>query len=117
LKTYEASEITDELMKRELEKAKEYSLVILKTTPGTFTEEAAPIIWEHGRRNFALRADGVLSIVCPAGDRGEVAGIGIFAGSVDDVRAIMREDPAVESGVLGFEVHPIRGFPGDRLPD
>jgi hypothetical protein len=116
LTSYDVSQITDEFMMRERERASEYSLVILRTTPTTFSEEAAPIIWEHGRRNFALRADGVLSIVCPANDRGELAGIGIFAASSDDVRALMREDPAIEAGVLQFDVHPIRGFPGDRLP-
>jgi hypothetical protein len=116
LKPYDVSQISDEFMQREREKTKEYSLVILKTTPKTFTEDAAPIIWEHGRRNFALRAGGVLSIVCPANDRGQLAGICIFAAPIDDVRALMQGDPAVESGVLDFEVHPIRGFPGDRLP-
>jgi hypothetical protein len=28
----------------------------------------------------------------------------------------MDRDPAVEAGALEYEVHPVRGFPGDRLP-
>jgi hypothetical protein len=28
----------------------------------------------------------------------------------------MDEDPAVKAGLLTYEVHPVRGFPGDSLP-
>jgi hypothetical protein len=90
--------------------------VILKITSKTFTDEGRPIIWEHGRRNMALRAAGILSIVCPVTDGGDVAGIGIFRARVDEVRAIMEEDPAVRDGTLTYELHPARGFPGDSLP-
>jgi hypothetical protein len=65
---------------------------------------------------MALAADGVLSIVCPVTDGGEVAGIGIFDASIDRVREIMRGDPAIEAGILGMELHPVRGFPGACLP-
>jgi hypothetical protein len=116
LKSYDVSLITDEFMKEERASAKEYSLVILRTTAKTFTAEGRPIIWEHGRRNFALRADGVLSIVCPATDRGDVAGIGIFNTLVDEVIEILDGDPAVQAAVLEYEVHRVRGFPGDCLP-
>ena len=34
-------------------------------------EEAWPIVWEHGRRNFALRADGLVSIILPVADDGD----------------------------------------------
>jgi hypothetical protein len=108
--------IGDEFMERELAKAREYSLVILTTTDLTFTEEGRPVIWEHGRRNFELRADGVLAIVCPAAGVGEVAGIGIFNASVAETREIMEADPAVKAGVLEFRVEPVRSFPGDCLP-
>jgi hypothetical protein len=46
------------------------------------------IIWEHGRRNFALRIDVVLPIVCPFTDEGKVScacGMGIFNASIDKV--------------------------------
>jgi hypothetical protein len=113
---YDTASITDEFMERERGKTREYSLVILTTTPLTFTDSGRPIIWEHGRRNFALRADGVLAIVCPATDGGDVAGIGIFNASLEETWAIMEEDPAVKAGVLEFRVVPIRGFAGDCLP-
>jgi hypothetical protein len=73
-------------------------------------------VWEHGRRNFALRADGRLAIVCPVTDDSEWCGIGIFDASVDEVARLMEEDPGVEAGVFSYEVHPIRSFPGDSLP-
>lgn len=108
--------ISDEYMRQMLAATRNYSLVILKIGPHRHDEGAASIIWEHGRRNFALRAEGVLSIVCPIADGSEVAGIGIFDASAEDVRKIMDEDPAVKAGILIYEVHPCRGFPGSSLP-
>ncbi len=70
--------ITDELMRQRISATKNYCIVILKAGPKKNEEGAEKIIWEHGRRNFALRADGVLSIVCPISDGSNVSGIGIF---------------------------------------
>ncbi len=56
------------------------------------------VIWEHARRNFALRAEGELSIVCPIADGSGVSGIGIFNADVEATKRIMDEDPAVKSG-------------------
>jgi hypothetical protein len=58
----------------------------------------------------------VLSIVCPVTDDGDVRGIGIFATSVEETRTLMDEDPSIKAGVLVYEVHSCRGFPGDSLP-
>ncbi len=93
-----------------------YSIVILKDGPNKKMEGVEKIIWEHGRRNFSLRADGVLSIVCPVRDESEVCGIGIFNGTVDEVKKIMDEDPGVQQGVFVYEIHTCRSFPGDSLP-
>ncbi len=107
---------TDEEMGQLLPTTKTYSLVILKQGPN-FTDETAPaIIWEHGRRNFGLRDDGVLAVVLPVADGSEVCGIGVFAATVDDTIAIMNDDPGVAAGVFTYQVHPCRGFPGDSLP-
>ena len=107
---------TDEEMGRLLSTAKPYSVVILKRGPN-FGDDAAPgIIWEHGRRNFALRDDGVLAVVLPVPDGSDVCGVGVFAATVDDTIAIMGDDPAVAAGVLSYEAHPCQGFPGDSLP-
>jgi hypothetical protein len=88
----------------------------LKAGPGISTPGAEKTIWEHGRRNYALLADGVLSIVCPVADGSEVSGIYIFDASIDKVRAIMEADPGVQAGIFVYEIHACRGFPGQCLP-
>lgn len=108
--------ITDEYMQEMRARARDYCIVILKVGPNYGKDGARAIIWEHGRRNHALRADGVLSIVCPVTDDSDVAGIGIFNANVEEVTKIMDEDPAVKAGILVYEVHACRGFPGDSLP-
>jgi hypothetical protein len=117
LQIHDLPEIGDRQMKERLSQSRDYTLVILHTTTKTFTSDGRPIVWEHGRRNMALRATGALSIVCPATDQSDVAGVGIFGGSPDEVREIIDGDPAIQAGVLTFELHPVRGFPGDSLPE
>ncbi len=108
--------ITDEYMLQMRATAGVYSLVILKNGPKYHEPGARDIIWEHGRRNHALRLEGTLSIVCPIADNSEVAGIGIFNCSLEETKRIMDGDPAVQAGVLVYELHLCRGFPGDHLP-
>jgi len=108
--------ITDEYMMQLLPTAKTFTAVILKAGPGIGRADVKQIIWEHGRRNFALRADGLLSIVCPVMDASEVRGIGIFNADETATRQIMDEDPGVMQGVFVYETHPCRSFPGDSLP-
>jgi hypothetical protein len=108
--------ITDEFMRQMLSATRQYCIVILKHGPRKNEEGVETIIWEHGRRNFALREAGVLSIVCPISDGSNVAGMGIFNATVEEVKMIMDEDPAVKAGVLIYETHACRSFPGDSLP-
>jgi hypothetical protein len=108
--------ISDKEFADVLSGSRDYTLVILKTNQQTFDEKSLPIIREHGRRNVALRAAGILSIVCRVTDGGAIAGIGIFAGSQEQVSGLMDRDPAIEAGVLTYELYPARGFPGDSLP-
>ena len=70
--------ITDEQMRALLPTTKAYAAVILKAGPESQKEGRDAIVWEHGRRNFALRADGRLAIVCPVADSSDVNGIAIF---------------------------------------
>ncbi len=107
--------ITDDFMRERLVTTKNYCMVILKAGPKKNEPGADKIIWEHGRRNFALRAAGLLNIVCPIRDDSEMAGIGIFNASVEETQKIMDEDPAVQADVLVYEAHPCRSFPGDSL--
>jgi hypothetical protein len=108
-------EISDETMKEMRAKSKGYALLILKPGPRRHDPGADKIIWEHGRRNHALRAEGILPIVCPVGAP-EVSGIGLFNASVEEVERLMKDDPAVKEGVLVFSVYACWGFPGDALP-
>lgn len=93
-----------------------YTIVILKRTALYDREKQGAILWEHGRRNFSLRADGRLAIVCPIDDGSDTSGLGIFTTDVDETRRIMDDDPAVLAGIFSYEVHPCRSFPGDALP-
>jgi hypothetical protein len=108
--------IADEFMREMIAKTKGYCVVILKAGPNRNMPGVEKIVWEHARRNFALRADGVLSIVCPVADGSDVSGIGIFNADAEEVKKIMDEDPGVKEGVFVYEVHPCRSFPGDCLP-
>lgn len=109
--------ITDDFMREMLGKSREYSLVLLRYTPRRREPGADTIVWEHGRRNFQLRAEGLLSIVGPVVGGTELAGIGIFNADLERTREIMDADPGVQAGLFTYEVHRIRGFPGDGLPE
>jgi hypothetical protein len=109
--------ITDEFMRQMIAKTRNYCIVILKAGPNKHMDGAEKIIWEHGRRNFELRADGVLSIVCPVTDGSNVSGIGIFNAGVEEVKKIMDEDPGVKAGVFVYVTHACRSFPGSCLPE
>lgn len=107
---------TDEEMNRLLPTAKGYSVVILKRGPRYSDDTAPAVIWEHGRRSFGLRDDGVLAVVLPVADDSDVCGVGVFAATVEEARALMEADPGVVAGVFSYQVHPCLGFPGDGLP-
>jgi len=107
--------ITDEFMREMMARTRTYTLVLLKTAARYHQPGADAIIWEHGRRQFWLRAGGVLSIVCPVADDSDLAGANIFDASAEETARLMDEDPAVQAGVLSYEVHPVRSFPGDCL--
>jgi hypothetical protein len=109
------ADITDEQMRETLTRSATYSMVILRQGPQYAEDHAKPIIWEHGRRNMSLRADGILNIVCPVTDDSPVCGVGIFDATLEQVDEIMQGDPGVAAGVFVYDVHPVRSFPGDTL--
>ena len=65
---------------------------------------------------MALAEEGVLNVVLPVGDATSLAGIAVFAASVDDTQTIMDDDPGVRAGIFTYDIHPVRGFPGAALP-
>ena len=81
--------INDEVMRQMLTTSRNYSIVILKAGPNKSVDGVEKIIWEHGRRNLELRADGLLSIVCPVPDESDLSGVGIFNASIEEVKKIM----------------------------
>jgi hypothetical protein len=107
--------ITDEDMRALLATSRPYTIVILKRGPAERADRDA-IVWEHGRRNMELRADGRLAIVFPVRDGSEVSGIGVFDLDEDATREVMDGDPGVQAGIFVYEVHPTRSFTGDALP-
>jgi len=109
-------EITDEFMKEMMMKTKEYTVVILKATEKIKESGTDKIIWEHGRRNFGLREEGILSIVCPIRDGSSITGVGVFNRTPDETKEIMDGDPGVIAGIFSYEIHASRSFPGDTLP-
>lgn len=109
--------ITDEYMKEMLKNTQLYTAVILRRTPKRDEPGVDEIVWEHGRRNFELRRDGVLSIVCQlVRDERDITGICIFSTDAEKTRVIMDEDPAVKAGIFVYETHILYSFPGDSLP-
>lgn len=114
-------EVTDEEMRAGLATTIPYTILILKagprfSPPGPDRDpEVAAYIWQHGKRNFRLRNAGLLSVVCPVADGSEVVGVSVWAASPEDVERIYAQDPAVRAGVLRYEIHPTRTFPGSTL--
>ena len=110
-------EISDDTMRERLGGAREYTAVLLRKTERFVRPDVDPIVWEHGRRNMALVEQGVLAIVLPVSDDpGDWAGLAIFTPGPGEVAEIMDHDPAVSAGILTYELHPVRGFPGSVLP-
>jgi hypothetical protein len=110
------SAITDDYMRGMLQTARPVTILILRKGPKYDAAEAPAIRWEHVRRNFALRADGRLAIVCPVSDGSAVTGVGLYTTDVDETRAIVDDDPGVRAGVFVYDLYPSLGFPGDGLP-
>lgn len=109
-------EIADDFMRDMIKATRKYTACILRRTSKRNDPEAEKVVWEHGRRNFELRAEGVLPIVCPVTDGSEVTGVGIFNATVEETRRIMDADPGVRAGIFTYELHDCRGFPGSSLP-
>ena len=107
--------VTDEQIKTLAATAKPYSLAQLRWGPDRFQEGADAIELEHQRRMVALRADGVIAILCPV-ISDTVAGVAIMTEPPEEAERIMAADPCVRAGMMTCEVLPCVGFPGDTLP-
>jgi hypothetical protein len=104
-------------MRQMISHTRDYCIVILKAGRNRNMPGIEKIIWEHVRRNFALRAAGKLCIVCPVSDGSDISGIGIFDAGIEETNEMMEGDPAVKEGIFVYEIHACRSFPGDSLPE
>jgi len=115
-------EVSDEMLSEALPSTLPYTIVVLKagpkfSPPGPDRDPwVAKIIWQHGKRNFALRAAGLMPVICPIADGSGLTGVGVFDASPEDVDQIMAQDPGVKEGIFTYEIHPTRSFPGSALP-
>ena len=115
-------EVTDDMLREALTHAVPYTVVMLKagprySPPGPERDgEVAATILRHGKRNMQLKRAGLMPIICPIADGGDLVGIGIFDATPDQVEVIYASDPAVRAGIVTFEVHPTTSFPGSALP-
>jgi hypothetical protein len=114
--------VSDEMLNEALPSTVPYTIVVLKagpkfSPPGPARDPwVAEVIWEHGKRNFALRAAGLMPVICPVADGSGVTGVSIFDAGAEDVDRIMSQDPGVKEGIFTYEIHPTRTFPGSALP-
>jgi hypothetical protein len=107
--------VTDEQIQQLAATAQPFSLTVLSWGPERGMEGADAVEREHQRRMVSLRADGVIAVLCPVASD-TICGVAIMTVSPDEARAVMEEDPCVRAGMMGVEVHPCHGFPGDALP-
>jgi hypothetical protein len=113
--------VTDEMLQEALHHIRPYTVCILKAgpsfqQPGPARESwVADLIWEHGKRNYALHLAGLMRIVCPIGDGSGTTGVGIFDADPDEAGQIMRQDPTVKAGLFTYEIHPTQTFPESTL--
>jgi hypothetical protein len=113
--------VTDEMLRDALQRIHPYTVCILKAgpsyqEPGPAREAwVADLIWEHGKRNYALYLAGLMRIICPVGDGSGTVGVSIFDADPDQADQLMRQDPAVKAGLLTYEIHPTQTFPESTL--
>jgi len=107
--------VTDEQIRSLAATARPYSLAQLRWTPDRYQEGYEAIEHEHQRRMVALRAEGVIAILCPV-ISDDVAGVAIMTQPSERAEEIMAGDPCVRAGMMTCQVLPCVGFPGDSLP-
>jgi hypothetical protein len=107
--------ITDEQVRALAATAVPYSLLLLWWGDDRFQDGADAIEAAHQRRMVSLRADGVITILCPVASD-TLAGMAILDVAPEQARELMADDPCVRAGMMRFDVHPCYSFSGDSLP-
>ncbi len=91
---------------------KRYVMALLKAGPVTVQDsgQREEIQRKHLRNIKRLAADGTLLVAGPFLDGQSLRGIFLFnVATVEEARTIAETDPAVQAGVLVFELHPWYG--------
>lgn len=97
-------------LSKEFPDLKQYYFVML--TKGPNSEKIDSLTLEklqagHLANIHKMADDGKLKIAGPFGDDGNWRGIFIFdVSNEDEVRALLKNDPAIKAGRLSFEIHP-----------
>lgn len=111
----DVSTMTDDRMMELVGSARPYTVCVLRPGPNWGAGDWERIIWEHGRRNLAMREDGIL-VVTLRTESDDVVGVGVYNRDIDATRELLAGDPAIDGDVLRFTLYPAQGFPGDALP-
>jgi uncharacterized protein YciI len=89
---------------------KQYYFVMLTKGPNSEkidSLELEKIQAGHMANIQKMADDGKLKIAGPFGDDGNWRGIFIFeASNEDEVKSLLKNDPAIQAGRLSFEIHP-----------
>ena len=109
-------ELTNEEFPAARGAARPFTLCILR--PGPNFEPPGPdpttgttaIIFAHGKRNVALQKAGLMPVVCPVGDGGDVSGVSLLDVGLEDAARMMDADPGVQAGVFTYELHACRAL-------
>ena len=98
--------ISDEFMQSMLSTTREYTVVVLYAGAEYGRPDTQATVWEHGRRNFSLRADGRMPIVVPV--------LRVKGGATDEPLADAVDLPFVVIGDGAVPAYAPSGWMGER---
>lgn len=111
--------VSMEFVQQELTKAKSYTLAFFikgSNVESADDESAQRQQMAHLQYLFTLKEQNKLLLFGPLTDDGNMRGILIFSlTDVEQVKALLNEDPHVKAGLLAYEIHPWFGIPGHSL--
>lgn len=111
----DVSTMTDDRMMGLVGSAQPYTVCTLRPGPQWGVGDWEKVIWEHGRRNLAMREEGLL-VVTLRTESEDVVGVGVYDRDLDATHELLAGDPAIQAGVLLYDLCPALGFPGAALP-
>ena len=98
---------------------KQYYFVMLTRGPQSSkidSVDLAKLQKGHMANMQKMAEDGKLQIAGPFGDDGNWRGIFIFdVNSEEEVKELLKNDPAIQAGRLSYEIHPWWSEPGNCL--